>query len=343
MNIRIRPFAIAAVALSMALAGGCSSGEAAQPTSGNGAPAALEKVRFLTGLSVQGRESYIFVAIEKGYFKEAGLEVEVTPGNGTTQNLQVLQSGTADFAVIDITAAFIEYGKGTFKDFTIVSAIQQRNLACFMALEGSGISRPKDLEDKKVAYIPGGVVKLLFDAYADLAGVNKTKVQWVNMPAQQMGQGLAAGSIDAATQFVVGQPGIEAAAKGKKVVVLPFSEYLTDLYGNGLGVSKKSMQEKPDRVKKFNQAMLKGLAYAIANPAEAGEIYAKYQKIQTKEVAAAETALMVPYVNPGGGAPIGTIDPLRAARNIAILQGVGVIPSVINAQDVVSFDLVPKA
>lgn len=98
MNIRIRPFAIAAVALSMALAGGCSSGEAAQPTSGNGAPAALEKVRFLTGLSVQGRESYIFVAIEKGYFKEAGLEVEVTPGNGTTQNLQVLQSGTADFA-----------------------------------------------------------------------------------------------------------------------------------------------------------------------------------------------------------------------------------------------------
>ena len=126
-----------------------------------------EKVSFLTGLSIQGREAYVYVAMEKGYFKDAGLEVEVKPGQGTNANLQLLQSGQVDFAVLDITGALIEYGKGTFKDFTIVNAIQQRNLACLMALEGSGIAGPKDLAGKKIAYIPGGVVRTLFPTYAE--------------------------------------------------------------------------------------------------------------------------------------------------------------------------------
>jgi NitT/TauT family transport system substrate-binding protein len=141
--------AIAGTAL--ALAAGCA---------GSGGPAGLERVSYLTGAGVQGRESYIYVAMARGFFREAGLEVEVRPGNGTLQNLQVLQSGQADFAVVDITAALIEYGRSgsKFRDFTVVSAIQQRNLACIMALDGSGITRAADLAGKRIAYIPGGVV-----------------------------------------------------------------------------------------------------------------------------------------------------------------------------------------
>ena len=337
MRRMIRRLAAAAAGTTMVLAAGCTASD-------DQSPATLAKVTYLTGAGVQGRESYIYVAIDKGFFREAGLEVDVKPGNGTVQNLQTLQGGQADFAVVDITAALIEYGRtgSTFRDFTVVSAIQQRNLACIMALEGSGIAGPKDLAGKRIAYIPGGVVKTLFGTYASLAGVDASKIKWVTMPVPQMGPNLAAGSIDAATQFVVGKPAIEAAAKGRKAVVLPFGDYLPDLYGNGLAVGKKAVAENPDRIRRFNDAMLKGLQYAIDNPAEAGKIYATHQKLQPEAVAAAETTLMGPYAKPSTGGAVGALDAQRVARNIAVLRQANAIPADLKPEDAVSFDFAPK-
>lgn len=345
MRRATRLIGAAVAAAALILTAGCSGDDDAAAKGGTeGKTGGLEKVSYLTGVNIQGRESYVYVAQEKGFFKDAGLEVEVKPGLGSEKNLQLLQAGQADFAMVDISAGMIAYAQGKFKDFTIVSAIHQRNLACFMALTGSGISTPKDLENKKIAYIPGGIVKTLFDTYAKLSGIDAKTVTWVNMPPQEMGKGLAQGSIDAATQFVVGKPAVEQAAKakGKTAVVLPFSDQLVDLYGNGLAVSKKSLADNPDRVKRFNDAMLKGLQYAIDNPAEAGKIYAKYQKLQPEPVAAAEVALMVPYTKTAG-TPLGALDEQKVARNIALLQGAGAIPGPINAKDVISFDFVAKS
>jgi NitT/TauT family transport system substrate-binding protein len=234
--------AAAAVAVALTLStAGCGGGDA------DAGKPATEKVTYLTGAGVQGREAYVYVAIEKGYFAAAGFDVEVRPGNGTNQNLQLLQSGQADFAVVDITAALIEYGRGTFTDFTVVSALHQRNLSCIAAIAGKGVAQPRDLAGKRIGYLPGGVVKALFDAYAGRAGVDAKSIKWVNMPAQQMAQNLAAGTIDAATQLVVGAPAIEAAAKGQKVVVLPLSDHLPDLYGNGIAVGRAAATDQPER------------------------------------------------------------------------------------------------
>ncbi|WP_239163542.1 ABC transporter substrate-binding protein [Paractinoplanes rishiriensis] len=334
---------VAAVA-ALVLSAGCTNDSDDPSSAGKASGGGTEKVTYLTGASILGREAFVFVAIEKGYFKQAGLEVEVQAGKGTAPNLTLLQSGKVDFAALDITAALIEYGKGTFKDFTIVNAIQQRNLQCIMTLEGRGITSPKDLAGKKIAYLPGGVAKTLFPAYAKLAGIDESKIQWVNIPLEQHPQNVAAGTVDAATQFAVGKPGIERVGKGKKAVVLPYTDFLTDLYGVGVGVAKKQVTENPDRIRRFNEALLKGLRDAIENPAEAGKIYAKYQKIQPEPVAIAENNLMVPYVkSAAGGAAVGALDPQRVARNIAIVQGAGVIPSVFDPLDVVSVDFLPKS
>jgi len=338
----LRRLGIGVTVLALVAAGGCGSDEG--DGGGGEDAAAIEKVTFVTGVGVQGRESYVYVAQEKGYFREAGFDVEVKPGAGTVTNLKYLQGDQADFAVLDITGALIEYGKGTFKDFTIISAIQQRNLACLMALEGSGVASPKDLEGKKIAYIPGGVVRTLFDTYASLAGFDPKTVTWVNMPAPQMPAGLASKKIDVATQFVVGKGFVESVAKGRKAVVLPYSDYLVDLYGNGIAVTNKTAKDDPDRVRRFNEAILKGLAYAVENPQEAGTIYAKYQKAQPARAAGGEMALMAPYVkSSASGGQVGALDQSRVARNIAILQGAGTIPTSFRPDEVVSFDFLPKS
>lgn len=340
MKRRLQLFAATATAAALLLSSGCTG--SGQPTAG-GTQGPLEKVTYVTGAGVLGREAFVYVAMDKGFFRDAGLDVDVVSGTGTVPNLQLLQGGQAQYVAVDITGALIEWGKNTFRNFTIVSAIQQKNLACFMAVDGKGISSPRDLAGKKIGYIPGGVTKLLWDAYADLAGVDPASVTWVNVPIPQMGQALGSGNIDVATQFVVGQPAIEAAMGGKKLVVMPFSDYLTDLYGVGLAVSKDAAQNNPDQVRRFNTAMLKGLAYANAHPDEAAQIYAKYQQAQKPEVAAKEISIQAAYADPGEGAPLGAIDQLRATRNIAILQSTAVIPASFDASDVIDFDLVPKS
>ncbi|GIM96703.1 ABC transporter substrate-binding protein [Paractinoplanes toevensis] len=333
----LRRFAAAALASALLLTAGCDSGKDETPAAETDA---LTPVTYLTGAGVQGREAFIYIAQEKGFFREEGLDVKVQPGNGTEQNLKLLQSGQADYAMVDITAALIAYGQKKFTDFTVINAVQQLNLSCIMAISDKGIASPKDLAGKTIAYIPGGVVYSLFGAYARLAGVDSTKIKWVVMNPQQMPQNLAAGSIDAATQFVVGKPAVEAAAKGKTAVVMPFSNYLTDLYGNGLAVTKKRIAENPKQAQAFNKAVLRGVDYAMANPDEAGNIYAKYQKLQPAPVAAAENKLMKPYVQGGAnGAPVGSLDRDRVARNIAIIQSAGLIPTGLTPDDVITYQI----
>jgi NitT/TauT family transport system substrate-binding protein len=111
----------------------------------------------------------------------------------------------------------------------------------------------------------------------------------------------------------------------KKVVTLPWDQYITDLYGNALITTPKLLQSNPDLVKRFRSAILKSLEYTINNPDEAGEIIHKVQASLDPKIAAQEVRLIAPYVR--GGASIGAFDQSRVARAIAILQGAGTIPA----------------
>lgn len=304
----------------------------------------IDKVKYSTSFGTFGRESYIYVAIEKGYFAEAGIEVTVTPGNGTGDILTKMAGGQIDFAPVDGTGLLLQVGSGKVKDITAIAAVQQRSLAAIMTLEGTGISSPKDLEGRTVGDPQGSTIGLMFPMYAKLAGVDASKVKFVNLPAPQLPTNLAAGSVDSIGQFVVGKPTVEKASGGKKAVVLPFSDYLTDLYGNVVITTAKNAKEKPDLVRRFRDALMNGLQYAIDNPTEAGQILVKNQPTQNAAVAASELTLMAAYVrSTASGVPVGAMESQRVARSIAILQGANMIPSGLTPEQVVSFDLTPKA
>src|SRR4029453_11337472 len=155
-----------------------------------------------------------------------GLAVQVAPGAGTAPNLTVLGGGAVSFAVVDMTGAVQQRDAGR-TDFRVVGAIYQRSVSCIVAFEGTGISSPRDLEGKTVGYSTGGVNYTLFPAYAKLAGVDAGKVRWQQSAAPTLRPLLAAGRLDAITEVVVGQKAIEAAT-GRKLAVLPYSDYLGD-------------------------------------------------------------------------------------------------------------------
>ncbi|MFI6127996.1 ABC transporter substrate-binding protein [Micromonospora sp. NPDC051141] len=337
-----RTVAAAALATALALVGGCSSDSDKSESSG-GTGGALEKVTYLTSFGNFGRDSYAWVAKDKGFFKEAGFDVDIKPGQGTGSVIQTITGGQADFGPIDLTGGILQLGNGQAKDFVAVAAIQQRTMAAIVTVEGKNIATPKDLEGKKLADTPTSVVRNLFPTYARLAGIDNSKVTWVNGEAQGLIGMLGSGSVDGIGQFVVGQPTVEVVTK-KKPVVLPYSNVMQDLYGNALITSTKIAKEKPEMVKKFTAALLKGLEYALEHPDEAGEILKKNVPAAVPAASAAELRLMAAYVrSSNSGTAIGTLDSGRVAKSIALLQGAGALKQNLTPDQIINFDLAPKA
>ncbi|TDC37378.1 ABC transporter substrate-binding protein [Micromonospora sp. KC213] len=336
-----RTVAAAALAATLALVAGCSGDDKSDAGGGDGK--ALQKVTYLTSFGNFGRDSYAWVAKEKGFFKEAGFDVEIKPGQGTGMVIQTVVGGQADFGPIDLTGGLLQLGNGAAKDFVAVAAIQQRTMAAVVSVEGKNIATPKDLEGKKLADTQTSVVRLLFPTYARLAGVDASKVTFVNGEAQTLMGMLGAGTVDGIGQFVVGQPTVQAVTK-KKPVVLPYSDVMTDLYGNALITSSKLAKEKPEMVKRFTAALLRGLAYALANPQEAADLLKKNVAATVPAAAAAELQLMAAYVrSSNSGTAIGTLDSERVAKSIALLQGAGALKTTITPDQIIDFSLTPKA
>jgi NitT/TauT family transport system substrate-binding protein len=337
----LRMFTMVALAATVISAAGCSKGTATDNQSPNTASKSPDKVTYVTAFGAVGRDAFAWVALKKGYFTEANLDVTIQLGAAVDQNLSALAAGQAQFAALDLTGAMIQAGKGTFKDFRAIAAIHQQTLVSIVGLEGGKVTQPKDLEGKKVGAATGSVNQLLFPAYAKLAGIDPAKVTFVNVAPPQLPALLASSQVDALSTFLIGKGGIEKAA-GKKTVILPYSDYLSDLYGNALVTSAQLSTQNPDLVKRFRDAALKGLKWTIENPKEAADILKEAQPTADLAAATGEITLMAPYVKPSAAtAPIGALNQQQVARAIAILQGAGLIPSGLTPDAVVNFDLTP--
>lgn len=341
---RFHALAAAVMAATLVAAGGCSGSDDNGGGSG-GDGKSLDKVSLMTAFGKVGRDAFAWVGKEKGFFKEAGIDLTIQPGAGTGENIKALAAGKVQFANLDIIGGWITQGKAgaEYKDFRTIAAIHQGSLVSIITLEGSGINSPKDLEGKKIGAATNSVNQLLFPAYARLAGVDDKKVTWVNTQPPQIPALLASGQVPAVSTFLLGQKGIEKAAGGKKAVIFPYNDYLTDLFGNGIVTTKDIADNKPDLAKRFRDASLKALKYTIEHPDEAAQILHKAEPSADVAAAKGEITLMTPYVTAGlNGAPMGSMDQERVARAIAIIQGAGLIAPGLKPEDVVDFDLTPK-
>lgn len=253
----------------------------------------LASVKYATSFGNFGRDAFVYVAIEKGYFRDAGLDVQVVPGAGT-DNARLLAAGTVDYMANDVSGSSYQKANAGFP-IRVVAVTSQQSQSAIAVLADSGITKPKDLEGHSVADTPGSIGRILFPYYAKKAGFDASKVTLVPTTPQALPALLASGKVDAAGQFTVGLPLLQKAA-GKKVRMLKYSLYLPGLLGNALWTTDAKIASDPDQVKAFTQALLKGLNWAMDNPGSAGYIMQKYVPLADPIVAAQELKILKQYV-----------------------------------------------
>jgi NitT/TauT family transport system substrate-binding protein len=253
----------------------------------------LDQVTYATSFGNFGRDSFVYVAIDKGYFRDAGLDVKVIPGVGT-DNARLLAAGTIDYAAMDVAGAAAGIANQGYP-IKAVAVTSQTTQAAVAVLASSGILNPKDLAGKKFADTPASTNHIFFNFWAKKVGLDPSTVTYVPTSPQTLPALLASGQVESEGQFTVGGPLLSAAVGGKQVRMFPYRKALPNLLGNALWTTTARIQNNPDQVRRFTKALLKGLNWAVQNPGTAGYIMQKYVPLADPVVAGKELRILHTY------------------------------------------------
>ncbi|MGO4835396.1 ABC transporter substrate-binding protein, partial [Rhizobiaceae sp. 2RAB30] len=176
------------------------------------------------------------MAKEKGFYEEAGLNVEIMPGGPNLNSTALVASGANTFGTNDVGQ--IALGAANGMDLVMVAACFQRHAGGVIALASSGIEKPADLAGKKLAYNEGGPW-VLTKAMLAKAGVPLDKVDLVVSPSSEL---LMNGSVDAKTGFAINEA-VAIDLKGKKTSVILPSDYGVNAYLEVVFTTRKTVEE----------------------------------------------------------------------------------------------------
>ena len=212
--------------------------------------------------------SGLYVAKERGYFQEEGLDVNIyVPGDPSTV-LQTVAAGQDDFGISYQTDVLIARED---QDIPVVSimAMVQHPLNSVMALKESGIGTPKDLKGKKVGSPGVPSDDALIDAVLKNEGLTIDDVEMVNV-----GYDLVAALLSKRVDAIIGaywvHESISATNQGYELNIMKMEENgVPDYYELVIVASESTISENPDVVQKFVNGVMKGYKDAMDDPLDA--------------------------------------------------------------------------
>lgn len=204
------------------------------------------------------------MAAEKGFYEDAGLNVEILPGGPNLNSTALVASGANTFGTNDVNGIILSQNQGM--DLVMVAACFQRHPGGVISLAKDNINEPKDLVGKKLAYNEGGPWTLT-QAMLARAGVSLDDIDLIVSPSTEL---LINGNVDAKTGFTVNEPIAVELAGLPTSVMLP-SDFGIETYAEVVFTTRDFADKNPDIVSGFVEATIKGYEYAYEHPEETVE------------------------------------------------------------------------
>ncbi|WP_053217473.1 ABC transporter substrate-binding protein [Virgibacillus senegalensis] len=247
------------------LAAGCSSEE----NTGSQEKDSTKKVSLVLDWTPNTNHTGIYVAQEKGYFEEEGLDLEILmPGEAGAD--QLVASGKADFGI----SAQEALTEARVQDIPIVSiaAIIQHNTSGFASPKEKEITSPKDFEGKTYGGWGAPVEKAVIESLMKQEKADVAKVDMVNMGDTDFFTAVER-DIDFAWIYY-GWTGVEAELRGEELNMQYLTDYSEklDYYTPVLTTSEQKIADDPEIVEAFVAAVSKGYQFAADHPDEAADI-----------------------------------------------------------------------
>lgn len=252
---------------------GCGSGEAGKSD--------LKPVKFVLDWTPNTNHTGIYVAQEKGYFKDEGLDVEIMlPGEAGAS--QLVATGKADFGINYQESIMMARNEGL--PIVSIAAIMQHNTAGFASPVEKGITKAADFEGKVYGSGMDGLAAAIMKTAMEENGADFSKLEATNIGTSDYFVAVKR-DIDFSLVFQ-GWTGIEAEIRGEELNMIymkDLSEGL-DFYTPVIATNEKLIVDNPELAEKFIRAAVKGYEFAVDNPAEAAEILIKAEPDLNEEL-----------------------------------------------------------
>ncbi|MGE5703393.1 MAG: ABC transporter substrate-binding protein, partial [Clostridia bacterium] len=232
----------------------------------------LTDVKLVLDWTPNTNHTGLYVARDKGFFKEQGLNVEILPP-GTAGSDQMVGAGNAEFGVSvqeNVTQARIQN-----VPLVSIAAVIQHNTSGFASPVAKNIKSPKDFEGKTYGGWGSPGENAMIESLMQAEKADASKVKIVNIGDADYFTAVKR-DIDFAWIYYA-WTGMEAEQRKEPLNMIylrDFSDKL-DYYTPVIVTNEKMIQEKPELVKKFMAAVSKGYQFAIDKPEEAAEVLLK--------------------------------------------------------------------
>ncbi len=287
MKKRILAAVMAAAMLTLGMAG-CGSANNSNSenneTATTAASAEKTKVTFVLDCTPNTNHTGLYVAQEKGYFDEAGLEVEIVqpPEDGAEA---LVGTGKAQFCMTFQDTMLPTVVGDTKMPIEAVAAVLQHNTSGVISRKGEGIDTPKGLEGKKYATWDLPIEKATLKQVIEDDGGDFDKVELIPSTVTDEASALQSKSVDAIWVYY-GWAGIATKLKNVDTDYFYFKDInpVFDYYTPVIAGNTDWMSENPDKTKAFLTALKKGYEYSIENIDDAADILVKAAPELDKEL-----------------------------------------------------------
>jgi NitT/TauT family transport system substrate-binding protein len=299
-------------ALALALAGGMPAASFAQTP---------KKITFLTNYVYNGRHAPFFVGFEKGFYKDAGFDIDIKPATGSGFVITAIDGGKADYGMADVSSVVQGIAKGAkVKAFMVYTDITTNGLAAL-----SSYPTPESVVGKKIAAGQTDSVRVILPIIFDAKNLDASKIDWQAADPSVYISLLMSGQVDLFTASSDSDvPALKKVVEpqGKTVHFSSFAEWGYDIFGYVLVGAADALAKDTGEAKRFAEATRKAVEYSIKNPDETAQIMVKHNPTMNLDVVKTQwsgtiQSIQTPYVAKNGyGAA--TID--RVESSIALTR-----------------------
>lgn len=259
-----------------------------------------------------------YVAKEKGFYEDEGLNVTLQPFSFDDPTIDAVANGEATFGITGADELVLARSKGIpIKAFAL---IYQINPVCAYSLKENNITKPQDFMGKTVGLEQGTNVDTLYYVMMSRLDIDRSNIN--EIPIGYDATELLEGKTDVSTGYIINEPQqvIEA---GKEVDTILMADYGANMYADVLFATEETINNRPEEVQKFLNATVKGWQYAMENVDEAVDITILYTTDRTKNHEKYMLEKSIPLINKGD-APIGwmTKEGWENVQNILLEQNI---------------------
>lgn len=238
-----------------------------------------EKINIQLKYAHQAQFAGIYMALEKGYYQDENLDVQLTEGGGGVDLVAPVVNGEAQFGIAASDLVLVKRAQGV--KIKAIAAIYRRSAAIFASKADSGIKRPHDMVGKRIAVLSENAREYEFQLRAMLNKLDLDTSDMVLLPLDHHYQEFLDGTIDVTGAYITGGY-LRLKSQGIDLNLIWPSDYGIDFYSDTIFVNESLLERNPDLALKFLRATLKGWNDAIRDIQKSVEITMRYSKITDK-------------------------------------------------------------